>query len=515
MATFFLDRYSKENSISQWTKHLQTEAYISDVDDIISRNRRELETTMRSASSEQIKAINHVCGKLDDGFNEVSRYLKDIDSNISGLRGEISEMASMLDWRLSMVIEEQRVTNQLLGNIAVLLRIPDSQKQRVYYIERGLKYLKNAYLEDIHSSFYSDALESFRDAEKIERKDYITLNRLGQIFLYSKKNMDIPLAEQYFLKSAREAIVESNAGGTTTSNNLNPYGYNLTIYSENPFKVAAAEAYLYASRACYLQDKLDDAIELAGKSYKLIPEFLEAGFEQAKYLAAGNQVDKAVTVLETVINKDRYFSIKTLNDKDLSSKQEVLSFLEGLQQKAILKAKEKMDECTAFLIPNSKAKELIIEIESNVSKNTFLSGMKALDILEKDYKMEYEEFIPAITEIHRRVVSPVLKINQFVKRERFSAVHFDDVKQKVKREIVSTYTIQYAYGAGAIGLVIGFFKGCSLKTFSEDWGTFFATLAIFGILGVIIGLIVASGKEPKVVNAHYNSDVWAKANSQE
>jgi hypothetical protein len=78
--------------------------------------------------------MQRVCGTLDAGFSEVGQYLKEINCNVSELRGEITAMASMLDWKLSLLIEEQRLTNELLGNIAQLLRIPDSQKQRVYYI---------------------------------------------------------------------------------------------------------------------------------------------------------------------------------------------------------------------------------------------------------------------------------------------------------------------------------------------------------------------------------------------
>jgi hypothetical protein len=457
MATFYYDRFSSENINSQWTKHLQTNAYIRDIDGIVKKNRQELEATIQNSSSEQVKAIQQVCGKIDDGFAEVSYHLRSINTNISELRGEINEMAAIFDWKLSMLIEEQRLTNQLLGHIAKLLRIPDSQKQRVYFIEQGLKYLKNAILEDINSSFFSDALEGFKEAEKIERKDYITLNRIGQIHLYSKKYLDIPVAEEYFLKSARESYAEAIAGGTTTSLNLLPNGNQSTsyydsqfpyevearlkkvckeqgiltatkiIYDEfgwdlkkakdymdklasqmkksdssanqnsnialnNPFILATAESYLYASRACYLQQKLTEASAYAEKAYKLIPEFVEAGFEQAKYLAANNQENEAVKVLETVIEKDRFYSIKTMNDQDLSTKPAILKMLERLQQKVVTKAKTELEKCKGIMNPRSKARELIAEIEYHILKNNFISGMKALDILTVRHTLTYKDY---------------------------------------------------------------------------------------------------------------------------
>ena len=389
MATFYYNRNSHEDINSQWTKHLQANAYVGDIEGIVYQNQLEIQRTIQNASSGQIKAIQQVCGRLDDGIREVNQHLQDINFNISGLRGEINAMASMLDWKLSLIIEEQKVTNQLLGHIAQLLRIPDSQKQRVYHIEQGLKYLKNAILEGTKSSFYIDSLESFKEAEKIERKDYITLNRIGQIYLYSEKYRNFPLSEEYFLMSAREAFAESNVGGTTTSNNLTPSGHQPKIYSQNPFKAAAAEAYAYAGRTCYLQNKLTEAAELVGKAFDLVPEFNVAGFEHAKYLAANNQEIEAAKVLEKVINNDRYFSIKTLRDEDLASKQTILKLLENFRESAINKANTELEKCKVIMNPRSKAKPVIEVIENEIKKNNFLSGMKALDLLTTQQTLPY------------------------------------------------------------------------------------------------------------------------------
>lgn len=498
MATFYYDRYSNENINSQWIKHLQTSSYINDIDNIVTQNRRELQSTLQKASTQQAIAIQQVCGTIEDGFAEVSNHLRSINSNISELRGEINEMAAMLDWKLSMLIEEQRLTNHLLGHIAKLLRIPDSQKQRIYFIEQGLKYLKNAILEGINSSFFADAIEGFKEAEKIERKDYITLNRIGQIHLYSEKYLDIPAAEEYFLKSAREAFAESNAGGTTTSNNLTPFGYETNIYSENPFKAATAEAYLYASRACYLQQKLNEATVYAEKAYKLIPEFVEAGFEQAKYLAANNKETEAANVLKTVIEKDRFFSIKTLNDQDLSTKPTILKLLEELQKEIILKSNSGLNKCLKLISSNSQAESIIDEIKINISKNSYLSGMKAHDLLFAQYSFPINTYRQSSEEIDTWKITPSLKLEEFIHKENNSTLEFEDVKQKVRKEIVLTRLAIFGFGSGALGFVIGFFKGCSVENFSEDWGLMFSTLLFFVFIGAVIGLFVGFVTEPKI-----------------
>jgi len=507
MATFYYDHFSTENINSQWTKHLQTNAYIRDIDGIIKMNRRELETTIQNSSSEQVKAIQQVCGKLDDGFAEVSYHLRSINSNISELRGEINEMAAMLDWKLSMLIEEQRLTNQLLIHIEKLLRIPDSQKQRVYFIEQGLKYLKNAMPEGCRSSFYTDALEAFKEAEKIERKDYITLQKIGLIYLYSEKYLNIPLAEEYYLKSAREALAESNAGGTTSSNNFIPSGYENDIFIKS-----SAEAYLYASRACYLQQKLSEAANYAEKAYHLIPNFIEAGFEQAKYLAANIHENEAVKVLETVITKDRFYAIKTLTDQDLSTKPAILKFLNTLKDTIILKATIQLEESKKNMVEGSKALNIINEITVNISKGSFLSGMKALDLLKADYMLpinKYEfgdDFIKIVENMQN------LKLTDFLIMEKDDRNVFEQLNNKVKRQIFNK-TIRAHFFYGLLLCWPGFFiLGGILERITDinldtnntsSYMNLFIVFLVCFIINVggsvILGLIKARKKEPRII----------------
>jgi len=333
-------------------------------------------------------------------------------------------------------------------------------------------------------------MEGFIEAEKIEKKDYITLNRIGQIYLYSQKYLNIPLAQEYFLKSAREAMVEANAGGTTVSNHFAPSGNQPLIYSQNPFTAAQAEAYLYASRTCYLQQKYSEAIELAGKAYQLIPEFVEAGFEQAKYLAANNQENEAAQVLETVINKDRLFSIKTLNDKDLASKPQILKLLERLQQSVISTANRDLQECTNSMSSNSKASSILNEIQSNISKNSFLAGMKALDLLNANYSLSYLSYSKGeYNGINQRVISSPQKLSSFVKAEAYSPRQLENLRQEIIQEASKDNAYMGIFFGGIGGIVIGFFRGCTVKDFSMDWGTLFLTAIVCAGLGALIGYI--------------------------
>ena len=501
MATFYYNRYSGESVSSQWVKYIQTESYIGDIAGIVSQNRRDLQKTIENASAEQQEAMLQVCGNLDAGFGEIGRYLEDINSNITELRGEISEMAAMLDWKLSLMIEEQRLTNQYLGHIAQLLRIPDSQKQRVYFIEQGLKYLKNAIIEkDTNSTFYVDALESFSEAEKIERKDFITLNRIGQIYLNCEKYMNFPLAEEYFLKSAREAFAESNAGGTTVSNQFIPLGLGPSVYSEHPFKVATAEAYIYAGRACYLQHKIDEASDLAERAYSLVPEFLKAGFDQAKYLAASNNETEAADVLATVIRKDRLFYYPSLSDGDLNTRKPILKMLGALQTEAFCLAQSELARCKSKIFKTNKVDQIISDIARNIEKKEFLCAMRALDMLKANYPYTYRRIVNsgANEEIVRYAETLNLKLVDYIEKEKEDARALDELTHKIKRQIITSRVLTFGASGAGIGFLMGLCASCNTKTLSMDWGNLFLVTVVVAGIAAFFGYLIGTGKEPRV-----------------
>lgn len=496
MATFYYNRGKREDIVTQWIDHLQHDAYVKDEKQLIEKNHKEISELIKTGSVEQVKAINNVCGQL----NDMNLHIQSINCNISKLSGEINAMASLIDWKLSQMIEEQRITNQLLGFVATLLRIPDSQKQRVYHIEQGIKYLKNAFMEnDVNSSFYIDAFEELKKAEYIERKDFITLNRIGQIHLYSKSHLDFEKAEEYFLKSARESYAEANVNGTTVPNNLSPYGYELYIYSKNPFLAATAESYLYAGRACYLQRKLDKAIEYAQKAFELVPEFLLAGFEQAKYLAANNKEIESISLLNKVITTDRFFLIKTVKDKDLIFNKVITDFLEGLKFESYRKAQEKYEDLKKNAGTNSRANQIISEINNHLSKNNYLSNLKALDMIDKKYElpiyennhteMRYEGMI-----ITRRLINQVLNLSEFLQKENNSQKEFLLLLDSLKQKLIRAKTLNYGLFGAGIGTILSIFQGHAGMV--VYW--LFETL-IFAILGAVLGYLIANSTSIKVV----------------
>jgi hypothetical protein len=397
---FYYDR--NKDYHSQWITYIQNQSYIdelsksignsskqqsSDFSGIISQQTREFNETLRNSSREQVLAIQEstsaICGTLNLGFELLSDNLQDISYGIDGLRSEVNHMSSILDWKLSLLIEDQKISNILSGNIAILLRIPDFQKERQDYVEKGLKFLKKAIFDN---DLFENSLKYLFKAEEKEPEDFFVLHRIGLVFMYSPKHLNIPEAEKFFKQAAKYAIAETNLGMEITTNFLKgDINKNLLIQTptNDYIKLQAAEAYLFAARCCYIQGKFSEAANLAGKAYKIVPQMVEAGFTQAKALSANNNEIHAARILESVINTDRFYSLKTLSDLDLAPKEPIRKTLEKLKQEALKEASNRFNRCKVKIVSNSKGNEILNKIERLVNQKTYLACKKAIDLLNK------------------------------------------------------------------------------------------------------------------------------------
>lgn len=381
MAAFSYNEYSGDDYSSQYRKYLQDQNYVNQIDKairetgemnatIIGIQTREVQNAIHVSSERQVEAISEaseaICATLEYGFSGLNYRLEDINDGISGL-------SNLVGHGFSLVAEGQKITNKYLGQIQNLLRIPDSQKQRVYHIEEGMKYLQNAFKKYPNSEFYTDALEEFKKSEAIEKKDFFSLFHIGFILLKSDKHFDPETSETYFRNSARYYLAEALISGTNVSNNL--------IQSYREFLLEAAEAYLFAAEACYLQKKFHEAVELAAEAWQTFPQLTKAGFLQAKYLAANKQVNEAAKILEQVISIDRFFSMEVLPDLDLISKPEIVNLIEKLRVEAVQEAKIKQELCKNVILPTSVATTYLSTINDLIKSETFLEAKEATDLL--------------------------------------------------------------------------------------------------------------------------------------
>lgn len=337
------------------------------------------------------ESFNVVTNVLGTGFSGISSNLDNINSSIENLTFSTENLALMLDWRLSEEINQQRISNLLLGNVALLLRVPDFQKERQYYIEQGFKHYKNASLD---ADLYEDALKNLLEAEKRETTDYIVLYQIGMIYLHStkKESQDWAKAEDYFRRAAKYSIVESNPESQRTLNIL-VGEVNQNISTPEAAKEFAARAYFRAGIACYRQDKFAEAAELCEKAYSLSPSLLEAGFLQAKSLAVLDKAEESVEILRGVIQAQPFiYALKTASDTDLEPKGEVQQLLIQLRDSAVYRASERLSKLKAENINEPQFTSILSRVELLIRKNTFLDALNALDELTKEREWQIESF---------------------------------------------------------------------------------------------------------------------------
>lgn len=169
------------------------------------------------ASKEQVTAINHLGQAIGQGMNVLSEQLSDIHKSLL-----------FINRNIDILIEQQKLSNILLKDVAELLGIPESEKERLKCVELGIKFFVNA---ERDPDLYSDALEEFLKAESLMKQDYFVLHRIGCIYLFSAKHIDPQKALDYFSRASKYASVESNPLSMRLVNSL--IKSKLSINQEN------------------------------------------------------------------------------------------------------------------------------------------------------------------------------------------------------------------------------------------------------------------------------------------
>jgi tetratricopeptide (TPR) repeat protein len=267
------------------------------------------------ASHEQIaaldKATEKMRGTMAQGFSAVADHLSGIkqaqerENRLLELCNQEAEKTNarlaIIDQRMELMVERQRVTNVLQENIAELLRIPDSQKQRQLHIELGLKFIKHA---DRDSDLYKDAIKELLAAEQLLSGDYFVLREIGMLYLYAIPVLDLEKAAAYLVRAGKYASVESFDDSARLSNVLTKTISLRFADQADPkakdISVFAADAYSNAALTYYIRGQHQEAIKYADKALSLNPESDRLRFLKAKYLAASGNASKAYTVLKAV-----------------------------------------------------------------------------------------------------------------------------------------------------------------------------------------------------------------------
>lgn len=256
--------------------------------------------------------IDKLSQKINHGFSILSKDLGSINTNIKFVSDRI-ELSNQL----------QVATNLLLEDIKELLKIPDIEKQRVHYIQEGLKFLTHV---ESNEDFYEDAYNEFKKAEALKDNDYLTVYNLGMIELYSLKHMNISLAKSRFDKAIKYSIIDSDNELLKYLNNLFNSTYGI---SDNKEKYFTSNLYSLSAQCSYILGNDLEAFETLKKGLALVKSGNNYFFI-AKYALRCNKVEEALEYIEKILQFRDYDLIeKVINDFDFISQEEVVSRIEN------------------------------------------------------------------------------------------------------------------------------------------------------------------------------------------
>ena len=97
-------------------------------------------------------------------------------------------------------------------------------------------------------------------------------------------------------------LLQKQMQGASVTTNYLTVDVNRNLSEQKPtvdsIKLAQQNHICSQGRSCYIQGKFSEAADYASKGFSLAPQMAEAGYTQAKALAANNNDTRASLVLE-------------------------------------------------------------------------------------------------------------------------------------------------------------------------------------------------------------------------
>ena len=333
---------------------------------------------VRQSSKEHILAINQLGNEIGRGINIISNKIDSISEELI----EINSSLRFINRNLDIQIEQQKLNNLLLENIAELLRVPNSEKERQRCIEQGIKYFVNA---NKYPDLYADALEELLKAETLMKQDYFVLHRIGCIYLYVEKFINPEKAIQYFERAGKYAVYESDSSSVRLANIL--IDRFTTPNSEinnniEQISLLAADSFEKAAFSAYILGRFDDAVDFQNKALS-VNASAENRFFLAKYLIRNGSINDSIKLLENLIHEDPLFINGIIKELDFINEPAVLKLISEINNDLNSEINELVNKLKVYTYRTST------EIVNELSQILKLP----LDIRIKDFKKCKEKAI--------------------------------------------------------------------------------------------------------------------------
>lgn len=235
------------------------------------------------------------CGIKAMGM-EISRINLNMIAGFNSICANISQSVSLLQYQTQQSID-------VLKSILDELQIPESQRERRYHIEEGIKYF-NKGIKSGDCLYFEDALEEFTTSIEIEKKDFFSWYYIGMIYLYSKDHLDIEKALSAFDRYIHYAEA---------------LPYRHTLFNE---------ALMMKAECFYLGNNTGQAYQTIRE---IVPTSVKAAFRAMKYLSASNideNKHEAKEILQELMRNNPYCVMQILEDYDLVNNNYIIQFLQ-------------------------------------------------------------------------------------------------------------------------------------------------------------------------------------------
>jgi tetratricopeptide (TPR) repeat protein len=475
-------------------------------------------TYINQAAKEQVQAINNLGQAIGKGLNVLSRQMSDINDSLL-----------FLNRNIDIQIEQQKLSNLLLQNIAELLRVPDSEKERQHCIELGIKFFVNGQKDP---DLYSDALEELLKAEVLMKQDYFVLHRIGCIYLYVEKYINPEKALEYFSKAAKYASVESDSSAFRLANILNKNFETVNSHinnSEKQIGLLAADSYEKASFVAYILGRFDEAVSLQNKALKFNPS-AENKFLLAKYQVRNSNIKEAIDNLSQSIDENPNMVSAAFKEIDLINEIEVVNLIAQKNDLINVKIRQLAQKLKTF--ESTQADKVLNEL-TELLNNPYELKIKNY----RKFELEGITINSRITELEDKIDKYIIEVKQMIfctfdelkieniiqdlvkiKNLPFEKMHaeFHDFKKEIegdKIQVGSKYAggiVIYIEKNGTHGLV------CSEADFGESvWGaapvgddknkyTQFETSSVLGE-GLNNSRLIAENANFKIIDSLFSS----------
>ncbi|HEY7543286.1 MAG TPA: hypothetical protein VID27_00300 [Blastocatellia bacterium] len=195
-----------------------------------------------------------------------------IEIDIENLAGGIDKLNADFNLLLGDYIWKLEMREEALASILEEIRLAEFEREARAFRSRA----ERAYL----NGWYEEALADFLEAEKRNYPDFAIHRSIANIYLYHL--LDLVKAEEYFCKAAK--------------------------YARPSDARQAAEAYYFAGVVCFIEKRIDEAMDHLREATLLNPRFFEAHYQRACLSAVLGDQQEAILALESAILGDsRYF----------------------------------------------------------------------------------------------------------------------------------------------------------------------------------------------------------------